>query len=74
MAHYRNPSRSVRPRRSIAVPAGDLSVGELRAYARSTDGPDTYDRAALLHHIDQHHNNNNNDDHDDDSCGEADVS
>ena len=56
----------MRPRRSVAVTADQLNLAELRAYARRTGGPDTYDRAALLDHIHNHqhhnHNNNNNDD------------
>lgn len=54
--------RSMRPRRSVAITANQLNLAELRAYARRTGGPDTYDRAALIDHI---HNHNNND-HDDD--------
>ena len=52
----------MRPRRSVAITANQLNLAELRAYARRTGGPDTYDRAALINHI---HNHNNND-HDDD--------
>jgi len=52
----------MRPRRSVAITANQLNLAELRAYARRTGGPDTYDRAALIDHI---HNHNNND-HDDD--------
>jgi len=56
----------MRPRRSIAVPADHLNLAELRAYARRTGGPDTFDRAALLKHVyDYHHNHNNDDDNDD---------
>ena len=56
----------MRPRRSVAVTADQLNLAELRAYARRTGGPDTYDRAALLDHIHnhQHHNHNNNNDDD----------
>ena len=52
----------MRPRRSVAITANHLNLAELRAYARRTGGPDTFDRAALIDHI---HNHNNND-HDDD--------
>lgn len=54
--------RSMRPRRSVAVTADHLNLAELRAYARRTGGPDTYDRAALIDHIHQHHNHDNDDD------------
>lgn len=54
--------RSMRPRRSVAVTADQLNLAELRAYARRTGGPDTYDRAALIDHIHQHHNHDNDDD------------
>ena len=58
--------RSMRPRRSVAVTADQLNLAELRAYARRTGGPDTFDRAALLKHIhDYHHNHNNDHDNDD---------
>jgi len=53
----------MRPRRSVAVTADQLNLAELRAYARRTGGPDTYDRAALIDHIHNHqHHNHNNDD------------
>ena len=52
----------MRPRRPAATTPHQLNLAELRAYARRTGGPDTYDRAALIDHI---HNHNNND-HDDD--------
>ena len=57
------PRRSMRPRRSLAVTADQLNLAELRAYARRTGGPDTFDRAALLKHVhDYHQHNHNNDD------------
>lgn len=53
----------MRPRRSVAVTADQLNLAELRAYARRTGGPETFDRAALLKHIhDYHQHNHNNDD------------
>ena len=52
----------MRPRRSVAITANQLNLAELRAYARRTGGPDTYDRAALIDHI----HNHNDHDHDDD--------
>ena len=58
--------RSMRPRRSVAITANQLNLAELRAYARRTGGPDTYDRAALIDHI-HNHNNNDHDDDDDES-------
>ena len=61
------PRRSMRPRRSLAVTADQLNLAELRAYARRTGGPDTFDRAALLEHIHDYHHNN--DDHDDNGAG-----
>lgn len=56
----------MRPRRSVAVTADQLNLAELRAYARRTGGPDTYDRAALIDHIHQHHNHDH--DHNDDGA------
>lgn len=56
----------MRPRRSVAITANQLNLAELRAYARRTGGPDTYDRAALIDHI-HNHNNNDHDDDDDES-------
>lgn len=56
----------MRLRRSLAVTADQLNLAELRAYARRTGGPDTFDRAALLKHVyDYHHNHNNDHDNDD---------
>ena len=54
----------MRPRRSVAVTADQLNLAELRAYARRTGGPDTYDRGVLIDHIHnhQHHNHDNHDD------------
>ena len=52
----------MRPRRSVAVTADQLNLAELRAYARRTGGPDTYDRAALIDHIHNHQHHNH--DHD----------
>lgn len=52
----------MRPRRSVAVTADQLNLAELRAYARRTGGPDTFDRAALLKHVHDYHHNNDNDD------------
>ena len=53
----------MRPRRSLAVTADQLNLAELRAYARRTGGPDTFDRAALIDHIHNHqHHNHDNDD------------
>ena len=52
----------MRPRRSLAITADQLNLAELRAYARRTGGPDTFDRAALLEHVHNYHNN----DHDND--------
>ena len=51
----------MRLRRSVAVTADQLNLAELRAYARRTGGPDTFDRAALLKHIHDYHHNHNND-------------
>ena len=60
------PRHSVRARRSLAVTADQLNLAELRAYARRTGGPDTFDRAALLKHVhDYHHNHDNDHDNDD---------
>ena len=42
-------SDSVRCGRPVTV--YDLSLAELRAYARQIDGPDIYDRAALIDDI-----------------------
>ena len=42
-------SDSVRCGRPVTV--HDLSLAELRAYARQIDGPDIYDRAALIDYI-----------------------
>ena len=52
----------MRPRRSLAVTADQLNLAELRAYARRTGGPDTFDRAALLEHIHNYHHNHHDDD------------
>ena len=61
--------RSMRPRRSVAVTADQLNLAELRAYARRTGGPDTFDRAALLKHIHDYHHNHNHDHDNDDGAG-----
>ena len=45
------------------VTVHDLSLAELRAYARQIDGPDIYDRAALIHYCLAYHVHNSN--HDD---------
>ena len=55
----------MRPRRSVAVTADQLNLAELRAYARRTGGPDTFDRDALLKHIHDYHNHNNDHDNND---------
>ena len=55
----------MRPRRSVAVTADQLNLAELRAYARRTGGPDTYDRAALIDHIYNHQHHNHDNDNDD---------
>ncbi len=52
----------MRPRRSLAVTADQLNLAELRAYARRTGGPDTFDRAALLKHVFDYHNNDDDND------------
>ena len=63
------PRRRMRPRRSLAVTADQLNLAELRAYARRTGGPDTFDRAALLEHVHNYHHNHNNNHDNDDSAG-----
>lgn len=55
----------MRPRRSLAVTADQLNLAELRAYARRTGGPDTFDRAALIDHIHNHQHHNHDNDNDD---------
>ena len=62
------PRRSRRPRRSLAVTADQLNLAELRAYARRTGGPDTFDRAALLKHVHDYHQHHDHD-NDDDNAG-----
>ena len=62
------PRRSMRPRRSLAVTADQLNLAELRAYARRTGGPDTFDRAALLKHVHDYHQHHDHD-NDDDNAG-----
>ena len=59
----------MRLRRSVAVTADQLNLAELRAYARRTGGPDTFDRAALLKHVYDYHHNHNNDHDNDDGAG-----
>jgi len=57
----------MRLNRALAVTADQLNLAELRAYARRTGGPDTFDRAALLKHIhNYHHNYHDDNDHDND--------
>jgi len=57
----------MRLNRALAVTADQLNLAELRAYARRTGGPDTFDRAALLKHIhNYHHNHHDDNDHDND--------
>ena len=55
----------MRPRRSVAVTADQLNLAELRAYARRTGGPDTFDRAALLKHVYDYHHHDHDHDNDD---------
>ena len=62
------PRRRMRPRRSVAVTAGQLNLAELRAYARRTGGPNTFDRAALLKHVHDYHQHHDHD-NDDDNAG-----
>ena len=45
-------------RRPVAV--YDLSLAELRAYARQIHGPDIYDRAALIDYCVAYHVHNSN--------------
>ena len=59
------PRRRMRLNRALAVTADQLNLAELRAYARRTGGPDTFDRAALLKHIHDYHQHNHNNDNDD---------
>ena len=58
----------MRPRRSVAVTADQLNLAELRAYARRTGGPNTFDRAALLKHAHDYHQHHDHD-NDDDNAG-----
>ena len=62
------PRRRMRPRRSVAVTADQLNLAELRAYARRTGGPNTFDRAALLKHVHDYHQHHDHD-NDDDNAG-----
>ena len=57
----------MRLNRALAVTADQLNLAELRAYARRTGGPDTFDRAALLKHVHDYHQHNHNNDHDHDN-------
>ena len=58
----------MRPRRSVAVTADQLNLAELRASARRTGGPTTFDRAALLKHVHDYHQHHDHD-NDDDNAG-----
>lgn len=60
----RDASDSMRCGRPVTV--HDLSLAELRAYARQIDGPDIYDRAALINYCVAYHDHNSN--HDDNNC------
>lgn len=60
--HDHDSPRELRRRRLVTVTANQLSLAELRAYARRTGGPDTFDRDTLIKHVYNVHNRRQGDD------------